>query len=109
MDLAREVSELLKTRDGGDKAIEKMKDERYKRTIFWMDHEDDGWKIIHYTQLKGWQCQNNNYRHPPEEYVEKCYKYYISGITIESQCYCNLAYLWWNALSEAQKLIGVSN
>ena len=48
MDLAREVSELLKTGDGGDKAIEKMKDERYERTIFWMDHDYCNFTLLHW-------------------------------------------------------------
>lgn len=56
VDLAREVSELLKTEDGGDKAIEKMKDERYKRTIFWMDHGFYNNTLLHYAAARN--CNN---------------------------------------------------
>ena len=56
MDLAREVLELLKTVDGGDKAIEKMKDERYKRTIFWIDPDWDNQTLLHWAILT--ECNN---------------------------------------------------
>jgi hypothetical protein len=68
-----------------------------ERVDYWEDQRPSV-KILHFTQKKGWQCEERHGPPPPlEEMPQKCDK----DIPI---CYCREAHLYWNALTTAHTL-----
>jgi len=64
----------------------------------WWESKRPTVRILHFTQKKGWQCEERHDPPPPlSEMPPKC----SNDIPI---CYCREAYLYWNALAKAQEL-----
>jgi hypothetical protein len=64
----------------------------------WWESKRPTVKILHYTQKKGWQCDERHEPPPPlSEMPTKCDK----EIPL---CYCREAHLYWNALTKAHTL-----
>mmetsp|Transcript_52971 Transcript_52971/g.63782 ORF Transcript_52971/g.63782 Transcript_52971/m.63782 type:complete len:429 (+) Transcript_52971:58-1344(+) len=66
---------------------------------FWNEHLDQV-KILHYTQKKGWQCEERHDGPPPGE-AKKCN-------AKDPLCACREGWRWWDDLREAKKLVGSS-
>lgn len=66
---------------------------------FWMEHRSTV-KIIHFTEKKGWQCEERHEPPPPfdKENTKNCYN------TKEGLCFCREAHLWWDSLRRAEKM-----
>lgn len=65
---------------------------------FWLEHRSTV-KIIHFTEKKGWQCEERHEPPPPfsNENPKRC--------DVKSPlCFCREAYLWWDALRRAEKM-----
>ena len=72
-----------------------------EKVDFWASHRESV-KILHFTQKKGWQCDERHTPPPPiADMPKKCKK----EIPI---CYCREAHLYWDALVRAQTLANQS-
>jgi len=70
-----------------------------QRTEWWENHRPDV-RILHYTQKKGWQCEERHIPPPPlSEMPPDCKQKRTTPI-----CFCRESHLYWNALSEAKAL-----
>lgn len=67
-----------------------------ERPQWWEDHRP-GVRILHFTEKKGWQCEERHDPPPPMSEMPQCQK----EIPI---CYCREAHLYWEALNTAHSL-----
>jgi predicted Rossmann-fold nucleotide-binding protein len=66
-------------------------------TDYWREHRSTV-KILHFTEKKGWQCEESHTEPIPWEQMPDPCKKEISV------CYCRDAHLYWNALRDAKEL-----
>jgi hypothetical protein len=64
---------------------------------FWDEHRSTT-RILHFTEKKGWQCEQRYDPIPKETYPQHC-----KGKTRDPLCFCGEAHLYWIALRKAEK------